>query len=269
MNRKNRNVNTAALAQQGNDLDPLAFIERLYEKQLDWNDKYYRTTTEKLLGLLAECAEARAKLVADEKLRKDFFKRFDECELTVKEGMSLTAKLVRYVFRITGNRASAYARVLDAANDAGIAPADLATWVTERGGVEAVRRTTKNGMIPAEKARNAIDQAESVLKQRKPLLTIEKLPQELHADVNNPHEFTLALVRHDTATGKGHIVCASANASLIKQFLASVAAKVVPDNENAVTAHSNAASLDARSAAIAAAIAAATAAFDASEKIAA
>ena len=269
MTSKNRNAKTTAPAQQGNGLDSLAFIERLYEKQLDWNDKHYRTTTEKLLGLLAECAEARATLVADATLRKNFFTRFDNCGLKVKDGMSLTAKLVRYVFRITGNRASAYARVIDTANDAGIAPANLAAWVAKQGGVEAVRRITKNGVTPADKTRNAIDKAESALKQRKPLLTIDKLPQELHADVNSPHEFTLALVRHDDVTGQGHIVCASANASLIKHFLASVATKVVPDNENAVAARDNSASLEARNAAAAAALTAIAAALNANEKIAA
>ena len=171
--------------------------------------------------------------------------------------------------RITGNRASAYARVIDAAHDAGIRPADLPAWVSERGGIEAVRRVTKGGLSPAEKVRNAVDKVESALKQIKPLLTVDQLPQELHPDVNSPYEFTLALVRYDSVTGKGHIVCASAKASLMKQFLANVSAKIVADNENEASAQGDAASLDARNAAIAAAVAAATAAFDANGKIAA
>lgn len=262
------NTNTAVPAQQGSALDPLAFIERLYEKQLDWNDKHYRTTTEKLLDLLAECADARSKLVEDQALRKSFYARFDSNKLKVKNGMSLTAKLVRYVFRITGNRASAYARVIDAAHDADIKPADLPDWVTKNGGIEAVRRVSKDGVSPADKTRNAVHKAESALKQRKPLVTIDQLPQELHADVNNAHEFTLALVRHDTSTGQGHIVCASANASLIKQFLASIATKVAASNENENIARSDAASLEARNAATAGAAASATA-LNVSDKIAA
>ena len=263
------NTNTAVPAQQDSALDPLAFIERLYEKQLDWNDKHYRTTTEKLLDLLAECADARAKLVADLTLRKNFFTRFDNCKLKIKDGMSLTAKIVRYVFRITGNRASAYARVIDAADDAGIKPADLPDWVAKQGGIEAVRRVSKDGVRPAEKLRNTAEKAENVLKRKKPLVTIDQLPQELHADVNNKHEFTLALVRHDSATGQGHIVCASANASLIKQFLASVATKIVASNENENIARSDAASLEARNAANAAALATLAAALNVSDKIAA
>lgn len=269
MTSKNRNAKTSATAQQGTSLDPLAFIERLCDKQRDWNEKHYRTTTEKLLDLLSECADARATLVADATLRKNFHTRFDNSGLKTKDGMSLTAKLVRYVFQITGNRASAYARVIDAARDSGILPADLPAWVAKQGGLEAVRRVTKDGVNPAEKVRSAVEKAESALKQSKPLVTIDHLPQELQADVNNSHEFTLALVRHDSGTGQGHIVCASANASLIRQFLASVASKVVASNENEVGARNDAASLEARNALIAAAVAAAAALLDANEKIAA
>lgn len=269
MTSKNHNAENAAPAQQGSDLDPLAFIERLYEKQVEWNDKHYRTATEKLHGLLAECAEARDRLAVDATLRKQFHARFDDTGLKMKNGMSLTAKLVRYVFRISGNRASAYARVIDTARDAGIKPADLPAWVAKQGGIEAVRRITKDGVTPADKTRNAVDKAESVLKHSKPLATIDKLPQELHADVNNPHEFTLALVRHDSATGKGHIVCASSNASLVRQFLANVSAKVVAGNENEDIARIDAAGLELRNAVIAKAIAAATALLDANNKIAA
>jgi hypothetical protein len=269
MTSKNRNAKAAVPVQQGSDLDPLAFIERLCEKQRDWNEKHYRTTTEKLLDLLAECAEARAKLVADATLRKNFHTRFDNSGLKLKDGMSLTAKLVRYIFQITGNRASAYARVIDTARDAGVAPADLPAWVGKQKGIEAVRRVTKDGVTPADKVRNAVDKAESALKQSKPLFTIDQLPQALHADVNNAHEFTLALVRHDSSTGQGHIVCASAKAVLIKQFLASVAATVVVGNESEVAARNDATSLEARNAVIAAAVAAANAVFDANEKVAA
>ena len=269
MTKKHKNDENAVYIEPGSEHDPLAFIEHLYEKQIEWNDKHYKTTTEKLLDLLAECAQARAKLIVADTLRKKFFARFDNAGLKLRDGMSLTSKLVRYVFRITGNRASAYARVIDAANDAGISPAQLADWVTKQGGIEAVRRQSKDGISPAQRTRDAVERAENVLKRSVALATIDDLPKALQVDENNERDFTLALIRHDSSTGKGHIVCASGNAALIKSFLTSVAGKVAAANENATATVADTALLDARSEAIAAAVAAATAALEAKQPIAA
>ena len=117
----------------------------------------------KLLDLLGRCLEAQMHFAADDKQRRSFFKVFDAMGAIAGKKLSLTSRVVRYVFRITGNRASAYARVLDIALSAKITPAELATWVREHGGIEEVRRNYAAGEAPAAKQQAKQAAAEDAL----------------------------------------------------------------------------------------------------------
>ncbi len=239
------------------NLDKLAFLKELHARQCEWNDKHYKSTTEKLLALLADCAAARARLASDDDLRQAFFKHFDDHNELAGKGLSLTSKIVRYVFRITGNRASAYARVIDESVRANIAPANLPTWVEKQGGIEAVRRRYNAGESPGEKTNVAVEAATKALGNLKVLYTIDALPQALYASADNDHGYCLALIRHDRNSGRGLVLHGSANGTLIKQFLANVAASA-----NKVAAENDINDLAERSAALADAVSAVAAGTD-------
>lgn len=218
-------------------VDPLNFVEILHNMHNEWNEKYYKSTTAKLLEILANCSEALAMLRTNQKLRKEFFNRFDALPASLKgKGLSITSKLVRYVFRFAGNRSSAYAKVIEVAVAAGIKPADLPGWVERQGGIEAVRRGHKPGQKPAELFAQAVANASDALADAQPLCVIADLPQQLHASANNAHNFSLALVRHDPTTGRGEVLYGIQHAGLINQFLAHIEKPVVARSKNKAAA---------------------------------
>ncbi len=228
----------------------LEFIEQLHTDQCAWNDAHYKTTTDKLLNLLGRCLQARIHLAADDKQRRHFFKLFDATDAIAGKNLSLTSRVVRYVFRITGNRASAYARVIDIALSARIAPTELATWVREHGGIEEVRRNYAAGEAPAAKQQAQQAAVENALGSAGVICTINKLPQQLHASSNNVHAYSLALVRHDKTTGNGDVLWGTSDNTLIKQFLLHQSKRLIAANGNTVSGNAHASALASDAAAI-------------------
>lgn len=214
------------------NLNPLMFLEDLHQRQIEWNDKHYKSTTDKLYALLADCLQACNQLsAADLDTRKRFFMLCEEkCQIERNKKMQLTARVVSYVFRITGPRALAYSRVLTIAIAEKVSPDALAKWIADRGGIEAVRRTTKNGKVLSDKEK--ADAAIKVLEITDALLVIDDLPAALHSDASNSHDFSLALIRHDRATNRGYVVRGSANGTLVQQFLVSTASQVMAESAN-------------------------------------
>lgn len=231
-------------ATTASDVDVLALVENIYTEQCAWNDTHYQSTTEKLLDLLAKCADVREKLVSDMKQKKLFFAHFDSIpSLYTKRPLSVTTRVVRYVFRLSNNRASAYARVIDLAAKAEIAPSKLPAWVRASGGIEEVRRHYASGQSSAEKQRAQRETAVEALESASVLCTISNLPQQLHASSDNDHSYSLALVRHNVATGAGEVLWGSADNSLIKQFLLHQSRCLKDAKTDGVTARSHAAAL--------------------------
>jgi hypothetical protein len=241
---------TANTPNNASKLNLLAFIEQLHADQCAWNDKHYKTTTDKLLDLLGRCLEAQMHFAADDKQRRSFFKVFDAMGAIAGKKLSLTSRVVRYVFRITGNRASAYARVIDIALSEKITPAELATWVRGHGGIEEVRRNYAAGEAPAAKQQAKQAAAEDALGSASVICTISNLPQQLHASSDNVHAYSLALVRHDKTSGNGDVLWGTADDTLIKQFLLHQSKRLIEANGNVVTANAHASALASDAAAI-------------------
>ena len=256
-NNSSSTAKASAVETKQQNLNPLDFIKELHQRQLEWNDKHYKNTTEKLYGLLADCLEAYHQLSAAElQVRKWFFALCeDHCKIATSKKMHLTARIVSYVFRITGPRALAYSRVLKTAIGEKVPSHVLPKWIEDRGGIEAVRRANENGKPSTEKEKTA--QAASILEAADALCVIEELPASLHSDSSNSHNFSLALIRHNRIRGCGEVVRGSANGSLVDQFLAAVASKVQEEAANRHTAAKQSAALAQDTAAVAGAVAAA------------
>ena len=256
-NNSNSTTKASAAGAKQRNLKPLEFLEELHQRQLEWNDKHYKSTTEKLYGLLADCLEAYNQLNAAELgVRKRFFALCEEhCEIEASKKMHLTARIVSYVFRITGPRARAYSRVLKPAVGEKVPSNVLPKWIEDRGGIEAIRRANENGKPSTEKEKAA--QAASILEAADALCIIEELPASLHSDSSNSHNFSLALIRHDRIRACGEVVRGSANGSLVDQFLAAVASKVQEEAANRRTASKHSTALAQDAASIAGAVAAA------------
>lgn len=73
-------------------------------------------------------------------LRKELTVRLAEMGVKVQKNSSTLTMLVRFVFKSDRVRAHGYARVLSAAMQEGIAPADLPNYIATAGGIEEIKR---------------------------------------------------------------------------------------------------------------------------------
>ncbi len=210
------------------------YIDEIHKEQEAWNDKFYKSANDKLLVLLGKCLEAYHMLAKDSvKVRKAFYAKLEELGYESKNSVHLTTKLVTYVFRIKGGRANAYARVLRAALDAKVAHDALGQWVQSKGGIEAVRRESaagKNG-VPTDK--EIEQQTQRVLEGGNAIVTLDTLPESLHRNVNADHDFAVALVRHNSSTGKGEVVWGCNNATLVRAFFKAAGKDVLKQHASA------------------------------------
>ena len=215
------------------NFDPLGFIEALHLRQVDWNTAHYKSTTQKLHALLADCLEANNQLGgATKSVRQAFFAKLADAKFTFKAGTSLIRKIVAYVFRIDGNRAAAYTRVLLIAKQENIGPEKLAGWLTANKGIEEVRRNYGEGNSPAVKKKTARDTAMAELEKAKCIAEVASLPVDTHGSHSGVHDFCLLLVRKNKATGKNEIVHASIHDPLINHYIDAVSKNVIAAAEN-------------------------------------
>ena len=210
------------------------YIDQIHKEQEVWKNTVYKSANDKLLALLSKCLEAYKMLAAEEaKVRKAFYAKLEALGYENKSGAHLTTKLVTYVFRVKGGRADVYARVLRAALEANVEPAKLAGWVQDKGGIEAVRRERANGANGVATEKHKQQKVQAVLEAGKAIATLSELPDSLHRNVSTDHDFSVALVRHNSKTGEGEVVLGCNNAALVRAFFNAVGKQVLELNKNA------------------------------------
>ena len=182
------------------------------KKVKTWNDTSYKKATDELYALLAECYSVtlttRAQSTA---VMRELNKLLEDKGLTFNDGTKLETKVVRVVFGNIGKRAHIYARVLVNAREQAVEAKGFAKWLTEQGGVEAVRRQHK-GLTPTQVKQQKVQTAEEAFKTvgSKPLSSAPKV---------DGSDYVLALVQH-RKNGKCEVVSFCDNLPLIKQALA-------------------------------------------------
>lgn len=212
----------------------LDFIEDIYKEQEDWKNTIYKSANDKLLVLLSKCLEAYTMLGAeDAKGRKAFYAKLEALGYENKSNAHLTTKLVTYVFRLKGGRANVYARVLRAALDAKVEHTKLAEWVQGKGGIEAVRRERADGANAAAVEQHKQQQTQAVLEAGTAIATLSELPDSLHRNASADHDFSVALVRHNSNTGMGEVVWGCNKASLVRAFFKAAGKDVLELHQNA------------------------------------
>ncbi len=245
----------AAKAQNGNaslsnSANAVAMLDKLRVQQVEWNEKHYKGTMDRLLALLGECLDVYGLLQKDKKARKVLDAKLKELELLPRDGLHLSTRVVRYVFRLTNSRAAAYARVLRAAAEARVEAGKLGSWVAEQGGIEAVRRMQKSGKTPAQTAAEKVEKVGDALQGANALLSIAKLPTQLHATDESFESYSIAIVRHNKQTGQGDIVWGTDNETLMKKVLLAVSKDVLNKHKASKAAKTAAAKRAERQAAL-------------------
>jgi hypothetical protein len=181
------------------------------EKAKTWGETSHKKATDELYALLAECyavtLQTRAQSAA---VMRELNKLLVEKHLKFNDGTKLETKVVRVVFGNIGKRASIYSRVLVNAREQSVVGEGFANWLTEQGGVEAVRRQHK-GLTPAQLKQQKIQTAEEAFKTVGSKL-LSSAPKVDGSD------YVLALVQH-RKDGKRVVVSFCGNLPLIKQAL--------------------------------------------------
>ena len=133
---------------------------------------------------------------------------------------SLQTKIVRYVFGDCGKRAFTYARVIVVAAAEKSEMQTLAAFITERGGIEQIRKTPKNGgPSPKERHERLIEDGEQRFATAEPILSGIELIDDLQPDNDNGAEYMAVLMRKDE-DGTGSIVFRSNSQTIINALLA-------------------------------------------------
>lgn len=193
-------------------------IKRLHDKRVIWQDGAYKRSNEALYEVLEGCHELLEQLRGDVKLRKKLNKALKDAGYTVRSNTSIELKVVRAVFGVENNRTQAYTRVLQVAKKDLPPGWTLAEWIEERGGVEEVRRTPKEGPTLAEKAEKNRTHAEEVLANVDAIVSRFKPLKSLQPAEGGDYRFSVALVRVDD-DGKAAIVFGTNKNALVKSVL--------------------------------------------------
>jgi hypothetical protein len=202
-------------------VDPLAKLVELHERQQEWDDKFYRNTTDKLLAILADCLDVYVRLRGTHMLqaRRKLHRELERLHLASRDHVDLAVKVCRFVFHVNGGRTAAYARVIRIAVEEDQTRTTFADWVREQGGIEDVRLNRKtNGQTPTEQAEAVSDMLEAFAG----LAQLDKIVDELKPTDDATYPYALALVRYNATLGKQEVVLGNNNASLVRMFLLKV-----------------------------------------------
>lgn len=183
-------------------------------KAATWNSTSYKKATDELYALLGECysctADVREQGTA---VARELNNMLRTHKIPFNDSTKLETKVVRMVFGDIGKRAHIYARVLVNAREQSVQTATFVAWLTEQGGVEAVRKQYK-GLSPAEVKAQRVQTAEKSLPR-------VKAKQLSNAPKLHNSDYVLALVQH--TNGKQRIVGFCESHTLVNQVLAKLA----------------------------------------------
>jgi hypothetical protein len=193
-------------------------IQRLHDKRVVWQEGAYKRSNEALYEVLEGCHVVLNELRSDLKLRKKLNKALEDAGCNVRSNTSIELKVVRAVFGVENNRTQAYTRVLQLAKKDLPEGWTLADWIEERGGVEEIRRTPKDGPTLAEKAKKNRTLAEEVLANADAIVSRFTPIKSLQPAEDGDYRFSVALVRVDN-DGKAAIVFGTSKNALVKSVL--------------------------------------------------
>lgn len=214
MATKNTNKLTAALIKQK--------LNALYDARLQWENGAYKTSNEELYTILDKCLVLFNELTAERSLIKELNALLEARGNKPTNGTSLATKVVRYVFDgCSKERSYTYARVITVAAAEKDDKTSMRAFITSRNGVEAIRKTPKDGSLSAaQKAKNNAEHAEKHYATAKALVpSFMSNDAGLHPHPEAANDFALALVRKNK-DGSLSIVYGSHNKALVGLVLA-------------------------------------------------
>ncbi|MAK61596.1 MAG: hypothetical protein CMK09_11500 [Ponticaulis sp.] len=175
-----------------------------------WVVTELRAANTKLYSLLTSCMNLC------EEIQDNHAYRIELNELLKKENVrlngqaSMRAKVVRLCFPSLKTRWSAYTRVLEAANSAGIGSAELAEWIENEGGIEAIRLGAKP---------SSDDNGDKYTPLANEKLRSIRTPVKISlGDQSSRHNCDVVVLGHVNSDGTVELYEAVANERLVNEF---------------------------------------------------
>lgn len=210
--------------------DCVGRLGELCDKREEWEQNAYRTSNEGLYAILAVCLDVYQQLkgTSNKQIseRKKLTKALKEVGFASNEGTHLSTKIVRYVFRTGKNRTSVYSRVIACADEHHQNALSLPKWISENGGIEEIRRKTKDGFGPADLNAAYKDTAENHFFYAKEIIASFKCVEQLEPSSTDTSHYAIALLRKN-ADGTSSIVYGSNSNAIINLVLVEAGKKLV------------------------------------------
>ena len=208
-------------------------IDAIIEKRIRWEEGTYAAANAELYAILANCLDLFLALKSNMGAGKAVNALLDQRGITYNSATSLELKLVRLVFASADtaarihNRLFTYARVIRVAADAKQTGETIAKFITDRHGIDEIRRAANNGVSLADKQKGLAERARVHLIEpgEDDLFTDFDLPDQLQPA--DGEQFSLALVRKN-ADGTGSIVFGTNNGTAVSTVL-SIAGKALQE----------------------------------------
>lgn len=197
-------------------------IDQLVEQRRRWEEGTYAASNTELYALLGKTLDLFIKVRSDIGLAKAVTELMDTYGIAYNSSTTLAVKIIRLVFvgkerqGKLDKRSYVYARVLTVAAEQKITGATLAQFIIDNHGIEEIRRSGKDGVTDAAKAKDNRSFAEAVLANQTQFASVEMTDDLQPVDGSL---YSLALLRKND-DGTASIVFGTNSAAPINSVLA-------------------------------------------------
>jgi hypothetical protein len=195
-------------------------IEALKAARVAWEEGTYKKSNEELYKLLDDCLAFYLDIRSKTNKCKALNALLKARDTSFNEGTSLQTRIVRAVFGAEcGKRAYAYARVITVSAVEKRPEVAMYDFITQRGGVEEIRRTKSNGETPTGARTDNISFAIEALEKSAALTTSFAVQaSERKAPEDATHTLFVAIMRQE-ADGNYSMVYETSAKSVVNKAL--------------------------------------------------
>jgi len=192
-------------------------LSNLVAEREAWEAGSYLKSNQELYALLEKCLNQYTQVKHSASLRNVVSQMLRERNIAFNASTNTLTKIVRLVFGDCGKRAYTYARVIQVALAEKPENVSLATFITNAGGVEEIRRRNVNGISPAQLRQQRIAAAENYFVRTDGIITVETV-ESITPNVETENNLSLAILRLN-ADGTSTVVCGIQNIALLNTAL--------------------------------------------------
>jgi len=198
-------------------------LSNLVSEREAWEAGSYLKSNQELYALLEKCLNQYTQVKHSASLRNVVSQMLRERNIAFNASTNTLTKIVRLVFGDCGKRAYTYARVIQVALAEKPENVSLATFITNAGGVEEIRRRNVNGISPTQLRQKRIAAAENYFVRADGIITVETV-ESITPNVETENNLSLAILRLN-ADGTSTVVCGIENIALLNAALEHTAKK--------------------------------------------